>query len=529
MLKLQEKSLKWALKNIQKNYDTYVFPMPFEYEAINACQDEVISHLRGIDILNEGIREYRTALTPKSTLGFRICTQLDPLDSIVSNAIIYEIADEIERARVPKSQEQVFSFRLLPQDDGTMYDPNYDWNSYLTKANKIIENGDYSHVLVTDISDFYPSIYLHNIETSLFEAVKASGKSCHVQVLINYLKAMHLNQTHKGIPVGPQFSRPIAELILDEIDRQLISNGIYFIRFVDDYLLFAKSETEAYINLAFLAQLLYDNRNLKLNEKKTEILTTELFKTKYLKKITDVERESIIDNLNDLLEEMGISPDPYEDINLDDLDDANLEKIKALNLELILSKELEKKDPDSFIISFLIANFARIDNTDVAEVILDDRNICKLFPKLRTIINYLERVRSFSSKQKHEIGERVLNLVTSSFVGQLEFNRIWFLNLFSKSTEWDNETRFEEMLKQYNDSPTRRELLLALGRSSNIKYFRANKSSSLDVNSWTRRAFIAGISCLPESERIPWFKARSLRSRDILDRIVEKWVEKNHF
>ena len=486
MLKLQEKSLKWALKSIQKHFDTYVFPMPFEYEAINAFQNEVIDHLRGIDILNEGIRDYRTALTPKSALGFRICTQLDPLDSIISHAIIYEIADEIERARLPKAQEQVFSFRLFPQEDGTMYDPDYDWNTYLNKANRIIEQEDYSYVLVTDISDFYPSIYLHNIETSLFEAVRASGRSSHVQVLINYLKAMHLNQTHKGIPVGPQFSRPIAELVLDDIDRQLVSNDIYFIRFVDDYLLFAKSEIEAYRNLAFLAQVLYDNRNLKLNEKKTETLTTEQFKKKFLKKNTDIERESIVNNLNDLLEEMGISTDPYEDIDLDDLDDASLEKIKALNLELILNTELEKKEPDLSLLSFLIANFARIDNTNVAQIILDDENICKLFPKLRTIINYLERVRSFSNKQKLEIGDKVLNLVTSSFIGQLEFNRMWFLNLFSKSTEWDHETKFEELLRKYNDPLTKRELLLALGRASNIRFYRANKNSSLDDNCWTR-------------------------------------------
>ena len=142
-------------------------------------------------------------------------------------------------------------------------------------------------------------------------------------------------------------------------------------------------------------------------------------------------------------------------------------------MELILSKELEKKEPDSFIVSFLITNFARIDNIDVAQVILNDNNICKLFPKLRTIINYLERVRSFSIEQRHEIGDRVLNLVTSSFIGQLEFNRMWFLNLFSKSREWDHETKFEELLNKYSDPLTRRELLLALGRASNIKFYRA--------------------------------------------------------
>lgn len=46
---------------------------------------------------------------------------------------------------------------------------------------------------------------------------------------------------------------------------------------------------------------------------------------------------------------------------------------------------------------------------------------------------------------------------------------------------------------------------------------------------WVRRAFIAGISCLSDDERCPWFKNKTLFRRDYLDQIVEKWVMKNHF
>jgi len=34
MLKLQEKSIKWALQSIEKYHDSYIYPLPFEYEAI---------------------------------------------------------------------------------------------------------------------------------------------------------------------------------------------------------------------------------------------------------------------------------------------------------------------------------------------------------------------------------------------------------------------------------------------------------------------------------------------------------------
>ena len=118
----------------------------------------------------------------------------------------------------------------------------------------------------------------------------------------------------------------------------------------------------------------------------------------------------------------------------------------------------------------------------------------------------------------------MLNLITDSFVGQVDFNRMWLLTLFTRSDEWDNQGKFEKLMSQFTDPTTSRELYLALARSNSVKFFRANKARSLDMDSWGRRAFIAGMSCLPAPERNPWLKARSLRSRDFLDTIVESWV-----
>ena len=527
MLKLQERSIKWALKSIEKHFDSYIFPMPFEYEAIKYKEQDVVDHIKNIDVLNQGIRDYRTSLTPKSIKGFRISTQLDPIDSIISHAVIYEISDEIERARIPKSDSVIHSFRLKPESDGTMYDPDYSWSSFINRAQEIVETGEFPYVLVTDISDFYSSIYLHYVETVLREVVTSSGKYSHTKVLINYIKAMNLNQTHKGIPIGPQFSRPIAELILNDIDCSIISRGTKYLRYVDDIFLFSKSESDAFINLSFLAQSLYDQRNLKLNEKKTEIYTIEEFSNKYLIKPNQIEENSILSRFTNLLQELDIDQDPYEEIGPDDLTEDDWERLKSVNILNILEIELTKKEPNSFLISFLLGNLARIDNHEAANIVLKEENIYKLFPKLRTIINYLERVRSFSEESKHEIGSKVLELIENSVVGTLAFNRMWFLNLFTKSGEWDNEDKFVELFKKFVDPISQRELFLALGRSKNVNFYRINKTMSLDINNWIRRAFIAGISCLPKDEREPWYKSRSLRSRDFLDTIIEDWAKNN--
>ncbi|GJM76503.1 reverse transcriptase [Paenibacillus macerans] len=528
MLKLKEESLDWSLKHINKYGDSYVFPKLFEFDAINENWQDVKNHLLNIDVYSNGVRPYRTTITPKSSVGFRICTQLDPLDSIVYNALIYEIHEEIENKRVPSVHGTVYSFRLNPDSDGALFDPDYNWKKYEEKTKELLESGDYSYVVMTDITDFYPSIYLHNIETHLRECIKLSGKNAHVETLINIIRAMHISQTHKGLPIGPQFSRPIAELILNEIDQILIDNSIVFIRYVDDYRLFCKSENEAYKSLAFLAQKLYDILNLKLNEQKTNILTAESFISKHLYMYKEREKDRIIEEFYELLDKLGVGRDFYGEIDLSSLEEEETKKLHELNIFELLEEELSKDEFDISFAKFLIGNLARFDNTEVANLILTEENMRKLFPIIKTIINHLELVRSYSDEQKHEIGSKVINLLQSSFMSELEFNRSWLLHLFSNNDEWNNEKHFSELIKKYDDNFTIRELILDLGRSKNHRYFRENKFRIIS-DPWVKRAFLVAISCLPKDERNPYYNSRSLTQRDLLEEVVVKWAQKNPF
>ncbi|MCP1426266.1 hypothetical protein J3D43_004782 [Paenibacillus xylanexedens] len=530
MLKLKENSIEWALNHINKYNDTYVFPMPFEFDAINENKDEVIKHIKNIDVSSFGLQTYRTEITPKSQVGFRISTQLDPIDSIIYNAVLYEICEVIENVRIPTSEEIVFSYRMKVEEDGTLYDENYDWKRFNDKVYSVCQTGKYSHVVVSDIADFFPSIYLHNIETCLREATAVSGQIEHANALIRLIKGMHISQTHKGLPIGPQFSRPIAELIMHEVDKILIANNIKFVRYVDDIRIFCDSEAEAYRNLSFLAQKYYDLRNLKLNESKTKILKIDNFQKDYLRVFEEEESDRVLDEFYNLCEKIGISLNSYEDIDIYDLDDDDREALEQLNIIELLSEEIEKDIVDLGLIKFLIENLARFDNTEVADIFLEESNIVKIFPVIHSFINYLSRVRSFSESQKHHIGARVLELFNDNFITELQYNRAWLLHLFTKNKEWNNVEKFNELKKKYSDEMTSRELLLCFGRAGIIDYFRENKlKNTMTMPSWERRAFIAAISCLPKDERNAWYVSQSYKNREFLDQIVEKWAKKNYF
>ena len=76
-----------------------------------------------------------------------------------------------------------------------------------------------------------------------------------------------------GIPIGGAPSRILAEITLSDVDEALLASGIDFIRFNDDYRIFANSHATAYRHIAFLAETLFRNHGLSLQPQKTTILS----------------------------------------------------------------------------------------------------------------------------------------------------------------------------------------------------------------------------------------------------------------
>jgi hypothetical protein len=460
--KLKTDSILWALEYMKRTGDTDLFPKPFELEAIQKLSEKVIAHVRGNDLNNLQFSGYRTTISPKSTMGFRIATQLHPIDSLITLSIIYEIADDLEKARIPTCEKRVFSFRLKPTKAGQLYDTNYTFGKFRETVREQLKNDQYRYILSTDIADFYPSIYMHDIETSLYGIFEDTDKQGHAKALISLFRTMHANQTHKGIPVGPQISRPIAELLLNDIDKALLDEKVEFFRYVDDYVFPCKSKSEAYRTLALFAQKLFEMRGLKLNESKTVIQT----KVEYIKTaMADVRSKARfrkIIKFEELLKQAGVDMSSYDAVERINLNDELSNKIDKLNLRNMLEEELKEDKPDTGLIAFTIMNLARLDDTEVADLLLSDIAIEKLVHRLRAVVLYFKMIRAYSPEQKKHVGKAILKVLATSHVSEVPYNRIWLLDLFASSNEWDNQEQFNELYRKYNDHLTSRKLLLAL-------------------------------------------------------------------
>jgi hypothetical protein len=98
VLKLNPDSLDWALNHVETHGDTDILPLPFEYDAIrHSWLSGLRQFLAETDVTQWETRPFRRCLSPKHKFGFRVSTQLDPLDTLLFRALVYEI----EAARLP--------------------------------------------------------------------------------------------------------------------------------------------------------------------------------------------------------------------------------------------------------------------------------------------------------------------------------------------------------------------------------------------------------------------------------------------
>ena len=133
------------------------------------------------------------------------------------------------------------------------------------------------YLLTTDLSQFYPSIYTHSIPWALHSKSVAKEKQTDYTLLGNVLDLAIRNGQDKqtiGIPIGPDTSLVIAEIILSSVDLkltgQITKRGF---RYIDDIGCGFRTVAEAEDALGQLQHFTGDLQ-LQLNPRKTRI--TEL-------------------------------------------------------------------------------------------------------------------------------------------------------------------------------------------------------------------------------------------------------------
>jgi hypothetical protein len=514
MLTLSENALDWTLRHAINFGDTDAFPLPFEYRAIEHDWAALRSFLSSANILDWKVRPLRTLLAPKARYGFRVITQLDPLDFLVFGATVREIGSDLEKRRVPVSEQVVFSHRFLPSVNGQLFD-TLGYSAFQDRTRMILKEKAPAYVATADIADFYPRIYHHRLKGAL-EA--ATPKSSHVGAIMTLLAGWNNTETF-GIPVGNSPVRLLAEIAISDVDEALLGSNISFVRFNDDYRLFAANVTEAYRALAFLATFLFRNHDLTLQPQKTMVLTSGDFQKRFLPSPEDHELASLEQRFDDLVADLGLA-NPYEPIIYDDLEDDQKNMVDSMNLAELFIEQVHDEAVDIPLVRFLLRRLGQLADAAVIDHALD--NLDKLYPVFADIIEYAGRVALTGERRKH-IGKRILDLLDHSIVSELEYHRLWGFHLFAESTDWDNEASLPTLLANARDPMSRRELILAMARANQRYWFQSQWRYLANEAPWQRRAMIAGFSCLPPDPRKHLYKSIEPQL-DPLELAVMRWA-----
>jgi Reverse transcriptase (RNA-dependent DNA polymerase) len=268
---------RMAVDNIAAWGDTDVFPLPPENHTFFDLPEKVVALLEDLHGDFESWRDSygpinESALAMVGYTAFRWVTQLDPLWNAYLLGLVLSLAERIEEARISVDQEVVFSYRYEYDSSDHRLFADGGWRAFNERSLDLASSHPY--VLVCDIADFYARIYHHRLENSLLLLNAGQAVPHRIDRVLNLFS----NGTSYGLPVGGPAARLLAELLLNRVDRLLLTHGVTFCRFADDYHIFVESREGAYDALRFLTEKLLQNEGLTLQRAKTRIVSSRDFR-----------------------------------------------------------------------------------------------------------------------------------------------------------------------------------------------------------------------------------------------------------
>ena len=511
---LTSNSIHWAIKFVHNHSDGDLFPKILELDAINEMADQFVKEIAGKEDLSSfPPGSCRRFIIPKDEIAYRQATQLDPQDSIILSALIYQYGQGIENRRLPCTQ--VFSYRFQPDVQLGLYASQTSWNDFWQTAYQ--ESRKYKTILYCDIVDFYNQIYHHTVENQLIESKFPNQAKKWIISLLESTTA----KVSRGVPVGPHAVHLIAECAMIPIDNSLVFQGIHFIRFSDEIIVFCDSKAHAKQLLHSIASTLDKQQRLILQKHKTKIYNSEEFQELCRLMVEDRPISNDEDRVLKIIRKYS-GGNPYVTVSYNKISNEDWQTLSDDIIQKIIREYIEQSEVDYIRLRWFYRRLTQIGHPGPVDISLEQ--IANLSPCFANICTYLASVKSVEKENWIKIGEKLLNLLESDEVRSNEYFRLSILSLFTKN-EYINH--FSKLARKYNLSEAfiRREILLAAKQNFAFDWLREYKESYQAMDYWQKIAYIYGSSGFPKDEKK--FFLNSLTFSRPFDKILAKWTMSN--
>ena len=183
------------------------------------------------------------------------------IPTVVDRVIQQAIAQQLSKIYEPIFSENSYGFR-----------PNRSCHDAIMRAKEIMNNG-YKWVVDLDLEKFFDTVN-QDLLISIIRRTVNEDKV--VSLIRKYLQAGVLvngvfEKTEKGTPQGGNISPILSNIMLNELDKELESRGLKFVRYADDCIIFTKSRKAAERVMENITKFIEKKLRLKVNRKKSKV------------------------------------------------------------------------------------------------------------------------------------------------------------------------------------------------------------------------------------------------------------------
>jgi RNA-directed DNA polymerase len=168
---------------------------------------------------------------PKGNGKTRLLGVPTVVDRWLQQAVARQLATKFEL----EFEEQSYGFR-----------PQRNIHKAVKQSLKYINDG-YQDIVDIDLKSFFDEVQHYKLLQLIYNKVKCPTT---LWLIRKWLRAPilvkgKLQQRRKGVPQGSPLSPLLSNILLDVLDKELQSKGLRFVRYADDFSIYAKSKAEA--------------------------------------------------------------------------------------------------------------------------------------------------------------------------------------------------------------------------------------------------------------------------------------------
>jgi RNA-directed DNA polymerase len=170
------------------------------------------------------------------------------------------------------SQVLAPKFELEFKDHSYGFRPQKNAHQAVLQAQKYIHEG-YQHIVDIDLKNFFDEVEHYTLLQLIYRKVKCPTTLRLIRVWLRAPMQIggKLTKRRKGIPQGSPLSPLLSNIMLHELDRELESRGMKYVRYADDFSIYTKTKSEARKVGNSIYEFLRDKLKLPINRAKSGI------------------------------------------------------------------------------------------------------------------------------------------------------------------------------------------------------------------------------------------------------------------